>query len=234
MSTLLDEINKQVQTDEVDPNAMEKMGAIAQEADKQIKQCVSDKKPEDYEGHLYPVLFVQECTQHLKDVNTQISYFIVMLQEATLGHPDPYWLKNRIQKFVDWINDKLKKLRQKIVNGLKGMYKQVKKVMQLLDPIVNVSISLDTVVSWAQSVISFFAEPYEKVVTFIVDFMSYTPPLVQETTTTATLVAATATQIQPTVEKLEGEGMDIIKEQIMTALGTIKFDPISMGDVTGG
>lgn len=231
--TILEQLNKTLKTDEVDPNGMEQMSIIAQAAKAEIDSSITTETPNDYAGHLYPVLFVKECTLQLQNINKQIANFIKSLTELNIKNTDPYWLKNRIKKFADWINDKLSKIRQKVVNALKGMYKQAQKVVRLIEPILSPP-SLDTIISWAGNIISFFTEPYQKVVTFISDFMTYTPPLVAETTTTAALVAVTAAEIQPTVDRLEGEGIEVIKEQIMVAVGAIKLEPVSMGDVTGG
>ena len=209
-------------------NSSEQISLLQQEIDSQVRQCLTEATSE---GHLYPVSLVDGWTKELKSYNTVLEKYIEQFNEINLDNVDRTWLRKQVEKFVTWLKDKLNKLRQKIIDGLKGMIQPIKEFLTLIEPIVNISISLDTVVSWAMSVISFFMKPYMTVVQFMSDFASYTPPLISEAGSLAGNVATVPGAINAKVNELQGEGSDIIKEEIANAVAGVAFEPPSMGDV---
>ena len=196
-------------------NSSEQISLLQKEIDSQVQASITEAVSE---GHLYPVALVDGWTKELKSYNTVLEKYIEQFNEINIDNVDRTWLRKQVEKFVTWLKDKLNKLRQKIIDGLKGIMQPIKEFLALIDPIVNISISLDTVVSWAMSVISFFMKPYTTVVQFISDFASYTPPLISEA-------------INAKVNELQGEGSDIIKEEIANAVAGVAFEPPTMGDV---
>lgn len=230
--TIMEAINKKVQTDEVPSDAIMEQLKIYTKAQEVIDSSINSDVPDDYSDHLYPVAFVKTCTQELENINSQLDAYIKSFMAVDFSKVDKNWLRDRTRKFIDWINKKLKSLRTKIVKGIKGMYKQVQKAKQIIEPILSPP-SLDTIITWASNVISFFTEPYNKVVQFITDFTTYTPPLTTEASKIVTKVAAAPVLIMAKTDELKGEGAEVVKEEVKNAVKDIKFDPITMNDLKG-
>lgn len=213
--------------DQPDPDTTQQM----ENAEAQIKQKLEENKKEvSGDGHVYPVGMVQGWTEELKGYNTQVAGYIKLFKDINLDKVDRTWLKKQVQKFVTWLMGKLQKLKQKIIKGLKAMMQHVKKALDLIKPLIEPP-SLDTIVKWASNVISVFTEPYQKIITFISDFMTYTPPLIAEAGILSGTVASVPSTINEKVEQLEGEGVEVIKEEIANAVTGVSFSPPSMGDV---
>ena len=144
---------------------------------------------------------------------------------------DRTWLKKQILKFVAWIKGQLSKLREKVVKGLKGMMQPIKKAMGLISPILSLPGDPLAILGWAGNVVSFITEPYQKVIQFISDFASYTPPLIGAAASLAVNVALIPSKINNKTAELTGEGAEVIQEEIANAVAGVAFDPPSMGDV---
>jgi len=183
-------------------------------------------------GHIYPVAMVQSWTKEMQGYNAQLKGYIEMFKKLDLSKVDRYWLKKQVQKFVSWINERLAKLRQKIVKSLKSMYSKVQEVLEVVTPIIKLAGGdLGAVVSWIGNVINLFLKPYQKIITFIKDFATYTPPLVAECMELTSTVAFTPSIIQSKAAELTGQGADIIIEEIQNTVSGITFSPISIGDL---
>lgn len=215
----------------VDADVCYSMSAIQEEIDNQVKAYI-DTEATTVSGHIYPVNLVTSWTRELQAWNAALQRFLDKYALIDLTKVDKSWLKERVTKFANWISDKLAKLRTKIVNGLKSMSSTISDAISLFEPVVNMSLSADTVVSWAGNVISFFSGPYGKLVQFVTDFATYTPPLiVAATQLTATVVTAPVRIIAKTSE-LDDEGSSVVREEIESAVGQITFPSISLGDLS--
>ena len=204
-----------------------KMQEIEETTTTQVEAVTSTPEPD---GHVYPVALVQGWTNEMKNYNEQLSQYMIMLNAINFDKVDRMWLKNQVLKFVTWLKGQLKKLKEKIVKGLKGMSQPIKKAMNLIKPIIEPP-SLTTIISWASGIISIFMEPYQKVIQFISDFATYTPPLVAEAGKLAVNVATVPVKITTKTQELQGEGSEVIKEEIANAVGGVAFEPPSMGDL---
>lgn len=214
----------------VNPDSVSEMSIIEQEINKQVTENTLTYFAVQY-GHVYPVMLVQSWTKELQGYNTQLNNFIKSYQELNLKNVDKNWLRTKIQDFVKWINEKLANLRQKIVNSLKAMNKQVSEAIEIISTIVNFDLSIDSIVGWAKNVINYFTGPYGKLVQFIVDFTTYTPPLVTAAAQLATTTVTAAPLIISKTDELTDEGSEVVKEEIANAVGGITFEPINIGDL---
>lgn len=218
-------------TDEsLDPDCSQVITNIQDSIKKEIEESISTQK---WDGHLYPVEMVVNWTNYLKDINKKLDDYIKQLNELNLENVDRTWLRTQIQKFVDWINKKLQKIRERIVQGLKAMYKGATKAIQTIAGVIPTSISLDALVGWASNVISMFTKPYQVIITFIKDFITYTPPLVAEAGKVATKVVTTPSLINTKISQLQGEGSELVKEEIANAITGVTFKPPTLGELQG-
>ena len=184
--------------------------------------------PPTQEGHLYPVVMVYNWTQKLKNYNAQLDAFIEQISNYD-NTANKEWVAKKVKQFCNKINYALAWLRYYIIKGLNGVFKKAQEFLNLIDPVVNSSLSLDSIVNWAKNVIKVFAKPYQTIVTFIQDFQTYTPPLVSETTSLIGKI-----MVIPTL--ITGKLIQILAENATEAISNIdiKFEPISLGDITSG
>ena len=215
---------------EIDPDSVEQLSILEQEIDKQVQESVEIWATVQ-SGHIYPVMLVQNWTKELQGYNNQINNFVSYYQQLNFDGIDRNWLRKKIQNFVTWINNQLAKLRIKIINSIKAMSQQVNQAIETISSIVNFSLSIDSIVGWASHVINYFTGPYGKLMQFITDFTTYTPPLIAEVTGLAANITVASGQIIDKTQELQGEGSDVIKEEISNAVGGITFEPISIGDL---
>ena len=219
----------QLQTtqDQPDKDASQQMNNIQSGNDNNAQQTIATASSD---GHVYPVAMVQSWTKELESANKQLKSFLQKFQQLNLDKIDRMWLRKQIQRFSKWIKEKLSSIRLKIVLSLKGMMKPIKEALAIIEPLLKPP-SLDTIITWANNIIKAWMGPYEKVVTFIKDCTTYTPPLVSKTTALASTASTAPVIITNKAAELTGEGASIIQEEIANAVGDISFEPISIGDV---
>lgn len=215
-------------SEKLEPSPSQEIANIQNSVKVDLKQYITPMKDIP---HLYPVDTVVGWTNKLKDINRQLDNYIEALNEVSLQDVDKTWLRKQIEKFVDWINSKLAALRKQIVKGLKGVFTQAKKALDVVTGVVPTSLSLTSVITWGMNVIGLFMKPFQVLTQFIIDFMKYTPPLVAEAGKVVGKVATTPSLITSKMEELKGEGNEIIKQEIENAVGGIKFEPITLGDL---
>ena len=180
------------------------------------------------EGHLYPVAMVHKWTQKLKNYNAQLDAFIKQISNYD-NTANKAWVAQKVKTFCNKINYALAWLRYYIIKGLNGVFKKAQSFLDLIDPVVNFSLSIDSIVSWAKNVIAVFTKPYQTIITFIKDFQTYTPPLVSE----AAKLIGKVSSIPPLIA---GKLTQIFAEGAQEAISNIdiKFESISLGDITSG
>ena len=191
-----------------------------------------------FEGHLYPVEAVVAFTEELKTYNKRMDDFITRIDSVS-PECDLTWLCEKIEKFCRKINYQLALLRYRIVKALSQMYKQANVFSKLIKPIATFNPSdIFACLGWVKDVITFFFKPYSIVITFIKDFLTYTPPLVSEA---ASLIGKTASvpmhligvvnNISFTANDKNGEKKAIA--EVYKDYMQIKFEPITMADIMG-
>ena len=219
--------NLQTTQDQPDKDASQQMNNIQTGNDNATQQTVATASSD---GHVYPVAMVQSWTKELESANKQLKSFLEKFQQLNLDRVDRMWLRKQIQRFSKWIKEKLSSIRLKIVLSLKGMMKPIKEALALIEPILKPP-SLDTIITWANNIIKVWMKPYEKIVTFIKDCTTYTPPLVAQASSLVSTASSAPAIITNKTAELTGEGASIIQEEIANAVGDISFEPISVGDV---
>ena len=209
-------------------DASTEISNIQQKTEKQVEQ-VTQTPPSD--GHVYPVALVQSWTNEMKNYNDQLTNYLGMMNNINFDKVDRNWLKKQVLKFVSWLKVQLNKLKQKVINGLKGMMQPIKKAMGLLSPILSLPTDPLAILGWASSVVSVFTEPYTKVIQFISDFTTYTPPLVGAAASLSSNVATAPVKIIAKANELKGEGSEIIQEEIANAVQGLIFEAPGLGDL---
>lgn len=225
----IEEINTQLAQAQAD--------ASSTQTEEEKKEEIPEEAPDvQQEGHLYPVKLVSDWTYKLKQYNKQMDDFLKELDELSVD-VDITWLCQKVEAFCKRINKAIAWVRFEIIKGLSAMYKQANIFQKYIDPIVNFNpTDIFACLGWVKNVIKFFLGPYLTVVQFIVDFMSYTPPLVSEA---ASLVGKTASIPGKLINSINivAEGKDGEKKQIAEVYKdyiNIEFEPITMGDIIGG
>lgn len=190
----------------------------------------------EQEGHVYPVKLVQGWTNQLNYWNSVLDEFMKKLDTMSFDI-DMTWLCKKCEWICRKINYALAMLRYTIIKTLSGMFKQAQDVMSLVDPIVNMSVtSPDACVGWVTNTIGMFMKPYMTIVTFIQDFMTYTPPLVEAAATlvgtAAQVPAKVLSRVNFVAEDKNGEKKELA--EVYKQYIDIHMDPITLGDVMGG
>ena len=141
------------------------------------------------DGHLYPVALVVNCTNKLNYWNSLLDKYIEKIDQ-TDTNVNITWLVKKIEWLCRKINYGLAMLRYYIVKSMGAIYKKVQDNIPVLKVITDINVlDLPSVISLGKAVVNFFTKPYKALVDFIVDFATYTPPLVGSA---ASLVGKTA------------------------------------------
>lgn len=225
-----DLMNMKPLSDNLEPDATQQISNLQENIKQDINESVTNQK---WDGHLYPVELVVSWTNQLKDLNKKLDEYIASLNAMHLENVDKTWLRNNIKEFVNWISKRLKTIRTKMVDGMKSMYKGANDAINTIAKLIPTSISLDTIVTWAGNVISVFTKPFEVVITFIKDFMTYTPPLIAEAGKVAGKVITTPSIVLNKLGELKGEGNEVVRQEIENAMKDVAFEPPSIGELQG-
>ena len=212
-----------------------------QETPKEVKVQKEESTPQEtapVEGHIYPVATVQSWTAKLKAANKRMDAFLELIDNIDPIKVDLTWLCKKCEAFCRRINHIIALIRYEIVKGLNGMYKCAKKHLGIIAPIAEFNpADIFACLGWVKNVINFFLKPYMMIVTFVQDFMTYTPELVSEAATLAGKVATVPIKLTSKIELVAQSAVDDTQKglaQAMTEAMQIKMEPITMGDITGG
>ena len=156
--------------------------------------------------HIFPIQYVAETTNKLKQYNNQLDIYVYNLKgyekairlqvEKGPGKINLSFISKLAEKFCKRLNYWLAWLRYLLLKGLSGVYKKFKKAVEplqgiydLLQALINMDISIDTVVGFITGLISFLVFvasiiflPIIKFIEFVQDVATYTPPLINEGT----------------------------------------------------
>lgn len=125
-------------------------------------------------------------------------------------------LDAEMDKLGEKISEKGTDVRNKAVDVLKAQYQTALEMIKPIEPLLNVSLSLDTVVSVVKSIIEVITAPYQP----IIDFTTEVIPKVQELGTNLQKLAT----YQPNIQAPEGVDVPSI---------SINIEPITPADITG-
>lgn len=125
-------------------------------------------------------------------------------------------LDAEMDKLGEKISEKGTDVRNKAVDVLKAQYQTALEMIKPIEPLLNVSLSLDTVVSVVKSIIEVITAPYQP----IIDFTTEVIPKVQELGTNLQELAT----YQPNIQAPEGVDVPSI---------SINIEPITPADITG-
>lgn len=210
--------------DEPQPNPVQQMDNVQSKVQKDVAET---KVTATSDGHVYPVAMVQSWTKELQSYNKQLKGYVEQFNALNLDKVDRTWLQKQVAKFVAWIKERVNKLKEKITKALNGMMKPVNEIMGLVKPILSPP-SLKTIITWANNIIKYFMAPYQKVIQFVTDFATYTPPLMKETATLAGTAASVPPQLLAKVAQLKDEATDVVKDNLANAGD---FESANMGNV---
>lgn len=125
-------------------------------------------------------------------------------------------LDAEMDKLGEKISEKGTDVRNKAVDVLKAQYQTALEMIKPIEPLLNVSLSLDTVVSVVKSIIEVITAPYQP----IIDFTTEVIPKVQELGTNLQELST----YQPNIQAPEGVDVPSI---------SINIEPITPADITG-
>lgn len=191
----------------------------------------------DLKGHLYPVKLVVGWTNELKFWNKFLEEFLKQLDSTDLNI-NITWLMNKINWVCRKVNYALAVLRYEIIKVLHAIYKQASGFLTYIEPVATFKpTNILNCLDWVKNVIKIFLFPYVKIVEFLVDFTTYTPPLVAEATKLVALLAIVPPKILSRLrlaanDKESGEKkalIDVYKQYI-----NIEMEPITVPDIIAG
>lgn len=125
-------------------------------------------------------------------------------------------LDAEMDKLGEKISEKGTDVRNKAVDVLRAQYQTALEMIKPIEPLLNVSLSIDTVVSVVKSIIEIITAPYQP----IIDFTTEVIPKVQELGTNLQELAT----YQPNIQAPEGVDVPSI---------SINIEPITPSDITG-
>lgn len=112
-------------------------------------------------------------TEYIDKINDQLEG-ITLYIDGYLSDINTDLTKQEIQKELDnkmkILNDdvslKLNTIRNKVVEIFKSQYQSALEAIKPIEPILNVDLNIDTVVSVVESIITILTKPYQPIITF--------------------------------------------------------------------
>lgn len=108
---------------------------------------------------------------------------------TTFAKIEDYPTQERVDEMCEWINQKmnakLEEQRAKLISALHEGYVSSNEVIQLLEPLVNFNINIDTVVDAVKKIIAILAGPYQ----VAVEYVTILTPKLKELATNIALLA---------------------------------------------
>lgn len=102
---------------------------------------------------------------------------------------EEYPTQEKVDKACEWVsnkaNAKLEEQRSKLINALHEGYLASNEVVQMLKPLVEFELNIDTVVSAVQKIIDIMAGPYK----VAVEYVTVLAPKLQDLATNVALLA---------------------------------------------
>lgn len=186
----------------------------------------------DGTGHLYPIAKVVQWTNDLKAKNKELEQFLKMLDDLDINI-NITWLLKKIEWMCRKINYGLALLRWEILKVLSKVFKQASGYMSAVSSIANFSPgNILGCLGFVKDVVKQYLFPYMTVIQFIIDFMTYTPPLVEEAAKTASLCAQIPfkllSRIQLVADDENGEAKPLI--EVYKKYINVKFEKITIAD----
>ena len=96
---------------------------------------------------------------------------------------------------------------------------------------IIIGIILAAIISWIKAVIKWFLHPYLLLIQFAIDFMTYTPPLIEEVASLLVKVVAVPPIILNKVLQIAEKHIKEGKTIVSTECGTIKMQPINFQEL---
>ena len=216
---------------------------------------------EEQGDHIYPVTLVCETTNKMIDFNNQLSTFIQdingyeqMIKDANkkgIAKINLDYVARIAEKFCKRINYWLAMLRYYLIKGLSGIFNSVKKFTEPISNLVDAvtGLSVDSLGKFASSFLKIISGPYAKLVEFVQDNLTHTPPLISQcnklvknTSITASKATSLYSEIKEQVDEVLNT--DYLDPEVVKRLAEkytnitddkydykIKFIPISMDDI---
>lgn len=126
-------------------------------------------------------------------------------------------VNKKVAELSDTINEKGNDIRNNIVDVFSSQYQSALKMIEPIEPLLNISITPNTVVSVVTSIVSIITKPYQP----IIEFTTILIPKVLELSENLQKLAT----YQPQINVPEGVTIPSI---------TIDIEPITASDITGG
>ena len=141
------------------------------------------------------------------DINNEFEYAKNNTQEL---------LNEKMAELGDKIIEKAEPIRQKIINIFSAQYQSALEKIEPIEPLLNMSISLDTVVDAVKSIIEIITAPYQPIIEF------------------TTEVIPKVLELSNNLQKLASYTPDInVPEGVEIPPLNIEIQPITPGDITG-
>ncbi len=124
---------------------------------------------------------IDDLNETLEGINTMVY--------TTFQNIEDYPTQEKVDKACEWINEKvnakLEKQRQKLIQTLHEGYVASNEVIQLLEPLFNFELNIDTVVEAVKKIIDIMAGPYK----IAVEYVTVLVPKLQDLATNIALLA---------------------------------------------
>lgn len=229
-----------------------KLSKLSSSVNKSAKKA--QKQMGSIAEHIYPVELIESWTKKLHYYNEQLDEFIGDINKVDVNIPME-WLRKIVKQFVKRINFGIALLRYYIVKALWGMLSGLRKQVEFIAPIImsdGIEVSeegvkvlppghwiftgqiwkvVGAIISWIKAVIKWFLHPYLLLIQFAIDFMTYTPPLIEEVASLLVKVVAVPPIILSKVLQIAEKHIKEGKTIVSTECGTIKMQPINFQEL---
>lgn len=163
-------------------------------------------------------------TKALDNINAQLDGVIVYMDKFSedlsklsdsTGSKAQAIVDEKMEELSKDIENKLLDIRENVVNTFRGQYQVAMEKLEPIKPLMNVSISLDTVVSVVKSIIAIITAPYQPIIEF------------------TTEVIPKVLEISSKLQTVATYRLSINNPNVEVPPLNVNIPPISASDITG-
>ena len=161
---------------------------------------------------------IDKINQQLDGITDYIDEYMLVIEDdiKNAGDKAQVVANEKMELLSTNITQKLQPIREKIINIFKAQYQSGLEKIKPIEPLLNVSLSIDTVVSVVQSIINIIIAPYQP----IIEFTTQVIPKVVELSNNMQRIA----NYQPNIPEIPNVEIPPLN---------VEIEPITPADITG-
>lgn len=161
---------------------------------------------------------IDKINEQLKGITSYLDEYCLAIQSEIddAGEQAQEILNEKMDELGENLTEKLEPIREKIIDIFRKQYQKAMEKLSPIEPLLNISLSIDTVVSVVENIIKIITAPYQP----LIEFISQVIPKVLELSDNLQKVA----NYQPQIP---------LPPNITMPPLNVDIEPITPSDITG-